>query len=460
MGTPKTAYGAYNVWLKGTKADLSPIEREAGVAKFIRTTSGNNGYFLDSDIVGDDQSAAVAKVKALFKLDRLESIKADGITGFIGQIECDSTGIPIGPNARYHRAYNAVTRNRYSGIVDQVKDALGNIKYYHYFNDAGLNTTGWITLGPYSPNVEPDLLNHGVKLSAIIYAAFYSGQNKWGFRMKANGTDHPENPVNYSENTYTTVYQETMGINTVRTLNQTPITVDRNYMLIAPNKYLTQIYIENEEGIVEEQMWEVMMLPYERAVSFGETLTEAAASGSSNRWFNTTTLIWKDAITGNPADATTSMSMVATNQGMTIPAAPGYYMFTEVINNRRGYVHVIAGGLIDGWNEPTLESPTDGYDLSQLRTPTPYYGFFGSSTSNEDRKGFAYDSAVMNGFVDPIGTLYQDQETLLMYTGEYPSPSFPTPGYYILSEGYPEDPVGTCGYYRIGTGGVIQEPIE
>jgi len=459
MGAPKTAYGAYNIWLSGTKADLTPIEREFAVAKFIRITSGRNGYFLDSDIVGSDQSAAVAKVKKIFKLDRLESIKADGITGFIGQIECDVDGNPIGPNVKYHRVFNAITKNRYSGMVDMVKDALGNVKYYQYFNDAGLNNIGEITLGPYSPNVEPDLINHGVKLSAIIESAFYSGQNKWGFMMRANGTEHPENPVNYSETDYTTVYQESMGINTVRTLDRTPIPLDLNYPLIAPNKYLTRIFTENEEGGYYEQMWEVMMLPYEREVSFGETLIEAATSLGSNRWFNTTTLIWKDAITGNPADINTSMSMLATNQGMTIPAAPGYYMFTDVLNNRRGYVHVIAGGLIDAWDEPTIDNPTGGYNLAQLRAPIYYYGFMGSSTTNESRKSIAYDNAVANGFINPIGTLYQDQEDLKIYTGQFPSLDFPTAGYYILSEGYPEDPVGTCGYFRLNSYGIIQEPI-
>lgn len=117
MAAPKSAYGKYNIWIKGEKSDGSLIERESGVAKFLKTTASNKGYFVDSDIVGNDQSLAVAKVKALFKLDRLASIKADGITGFIRQIECESDGTPKGLKATFHKDYTAEVDNRYSGYA-------------------------------------------------------------------------------------------------------------------------------------------------------------------------------------------------------------------------------------------------------------------------------------------------------------------------------------------------------
>lgn len=456
MGAPKTAYGAYNIWLTGTKEDTTPISREFGVAKFIRTTSGNNGYFLDSDIVGEDQSLAVAKVKSIFKLDRLESIKADGISGFIGQVRCDVNGVPIGPNAIYHRDFTDVIKNRYSGLIDTVKDINGDVKYYHYFNDAGLNTKGDIIPGNW-PNVKTALLNHGVLVTATVKAAFYSGQNKWGFKMKADGTDHPENAANYSEAAYTTVYQETIGINTTKVLNDTLVVADQEYILLAPNKYLTSMYITNEEGTYEVEMFRVRILPYLRRASFGNTLIEASQSVARDWYFNSSTLIWKDAITGNPADINTSMSLVASNLGMTSIGPDGFYMFSESDETPgyRGYVQV-ENGVITGWNEPSILDPTGGFNLQQVRSLGYYYGF------HHRLLAAAYDTAENNAF-EIMGSYYSDKEDLKIYSAQSPSNYHPGTGYYILSPGVGEtmeEKLATCGYMRLDNDGNILSSSE
>lgn len=249
MGAPKTAYGAYNIWLTGTKADTTPINIESGVAKFIRITSGNNGYFLDSDIVGNDQSLAVAKVKDLFKLDRLVTIQADGVTGFIGQVECDSNGVPIGVNATFHRDYTETQKNRYFGIIDTVKDAFGNVKYYRYFNDAGLNVKG--TVPSYS--AKSDLGHNGIKITAVYKSAFYARTTDFGFYFKAN-----ENPEEFQRS-----FLSTIGINTSRQItDREEPTVPSGGNLVAGDTLYIAPYIQNEEGIKKYDFIAIDIIPY------------------------------------------------------------------------------------------------------------------------------------------------------------------------------------------------------
>lgn len=433
MGASKLAYIPKTATIEGLDLSLQSIVLDSFIAKFIYHVPPISGYFNQSD----SDATKKANILSIFYLDEIQTVRTfDGTnyrSGFLGLV------IVGGENAAFHKS------TRFSG-----KRLRTTVYIYEFLNDAGLNTLGNIIPGTW-PNVIADLLNNSIKITSIIKSAFYSANNKWGVKMKCIGIqDHPENPANYTESTFTTVHEETIGLNTTKTLTEYPINVGE-YFLIAPNRYEVKHYITNDEGTTERDMWTVTMNLYLRSCSFGSTLIEASLSSPIDRYFNATTLIWKDAITGNPADIGVSMSCVFSNEGGTIPVIDGFYMFAESYNNHKGYVEVSGGnGQIIGWDEPSETNPGGGFDLGTLRATIAYYGV--ASNLN-----VAYGAAVANGFVDPAGYMYEENidGVVTMFSGQKPSIARKPAGYYILAEGYGENPVETCGWVQLNSSGVV-----
>ena len=212
------------------------------------------------------------------------------------------------------------------------------------------------------------------------------------------------------------------------------------------------MYITNEEGTYETEMFRVLILPYKRRAAYGATPLEASLSIPQDWYFNSTTIVWKDAITGNPADIGVSMSLVASNLGMTSIYLDGIYMFTESdeFPGYRGYVEV-ENGVITGWVEPSLLDPKAGFSTRQIRALGYYYGF------EQHLLSAAYYRAENNAF-DVAGTYYTDNEDLKIYSAQSPSNDHPGTGYYILSPGVGEtmeEKLATCGYMRLDNDGNI-----
>lgn len=269
MAAPKSAYGEYNVWIKGKKSDGSPIERESGVAKFFKTTASNRGYFVDSDIVGDDQSLAVAKVKALFKLDRLASIKADGITGFIGQIRCNSDGTPIGINAGYHKDYSATVGNRYSGVIDTVKDEVGGVKYYHYLNDGGLNRRGDLSINTLIDTAKPYTEGNGFKITATYNSSFYNYTEEHGILWRKQGE-----PTYIKAPTFGPIGAGKSSIKVDYIADVDPMDLD--HIIIAGNYYEILAYIQNSEGTIVGDLNTVLANAILMQLNYAAVLTPQA----------------------------------------------------------------------------------------------------------------------------------------------------------------------------------------
>lgn len=258
MASPKSAYGKYNVMVKGLSVLGSEIEREMGVAKFLKNTNGYNGYFNLTDIVGDDQSIAVNKIKLLFKLDRLGSVNAEGISGFIGQIECESDGTPKGLNATFHKDYTAEVDNRYSGLLNKVKDEFGIEKYYHYLNDAGLNRKGECYLTD-----TPALWSNYVRLVGRFESSMYNTSTAYGFNLNENSRNYTLLPQNRFV-TETALFIENLNVNT-------------------GDNITVNTYITNSEGTwpstqlslqVEEPIWATT-----------GTLSNGGTSGGGTIWY-------------------------------------------------------------------------------------------------------------------------------------------------------------------------------
>lgn len=440
MGASKLAYIPKTATLQGLDLSLQPVTVDVFVAKFLYHVPPISGYFNQSD----SDSVKRSNILALFYLDEIQAIKTfDGTNyrvGFVGMV------IVGGTNAAFHKS------TRFSGC--RPKNTSSN---FEYLNDAGLNTLGNIIPGAW-PNVIADLLNNSIKLTSIIKSAFYTANNKWGVKMKCIGIqDHPENPANYTESVFTTVHEKTIGLNTTLTLTEYPVNVG-DYYLVAPNRYEVRHYITNDEGTTERDMWTVTMNLYGRSCTFGSTLIEASTPGyiANTRYFNAVTLIWKDAITGNPADATTPMTYLFTDLAGSNVAPDGFYMFAEIYNNHRGYVQVSGGnGGIVGWDEPTPDHPDGGFDLGSLRLEIPYYGYGNTIV-------VAYADAESNGFVTPKGFMYEENidGVVTMFAGQVPSTTRKGAGYYILSEGYGEFPYETCGWVRLSSSGVVIDSSE
>lgn len=428
-----------NIWpalfLQSTVPTVSDLER-------------SNGYFNAADIppIASDWVEALRKIKLIFKLDMIFQWQGnvDGTikSGFIGAC------IDNSPNAVYHKS------TRFSG-----KYIKYNGNSYNLFNDSGLNTMGDIIPGTW-PNVYSNLVAGGIKITSTVIAAFYVFDHKWGIRMKCIGIqDHPENAANYTESNFTNVFEIPMQKNTISVLNQYPVNVG-NYYLIAPNRYEVKQYITNDEGTIEKDLWTVTMALYSRKCGYSNSSLEEAIRASigtdSNYYFNTNTLVWKDMVTGNPLDDTVSLSIVSQDSGGNIPAPSGYYVFQEIYNNRRGYVQVSGeSGQIVGWSEPSADTPTEGFDLTTLRSAITYFGFRASNVESSINLEFAYNQAVQNEWT-VIGTIYSSYDGIYHYVAESGG-QFASNGYYVVGYGYD---LATTGWMRLYNGQVVESSMN
>lgn len=433
MGASKLAYIPKTATLKGLDLSLQPVTVDVFVAKFLYHVPPISGYFNQAD----SDSVKRSNILALFYLDEIQAIETfDGTNyrvGFVGMV------IVGGDKAAFHKS------TRFSGC--RPKNTSSN---FEYLNDAGLNTLGNIIPGAW-PNVIADLLNNSIKLTSIIKSAFYTANNKWGVKMKCIGIqDHPENPANYTESVFTTVHEKTIGLNTTLTLTEHPVNVG-NYYLVAPNRYEVKHYITNDEGTTERDMWTVTMNLYGRNCTFGSTLIEASTPGAigSIRYLNSKTLVRKSDITGNPDDINIILSSLFSDIAGSNVVPDGFYMFTEIYNNHRGYIQIL-GGVMVGFDEPTPDNPNGGFDLGTLRLEIPYYGYGNTIV-------VAYADALSNGFITPKGFMYEENVggVVTMFAGQVPSTTRKGAGYYILSEGYGEFPYETCGWVRLNSSGVV-----
>ena len=434
MAASLLAYIPKTATAKGLDIASNPLTVDVFVGKFLYHVPPISGYFNQTD----SDATKKANILALFYLDEIQPIKTfDGTNyriGFIGLV------LQGGTNEQFHKS------TRFSGCFD-----VNGANWYQYMNDAGLNTKGNIIPAAW-PNTFSDLLAGGIKISSTVVSAFYTAKNRWGVRMKCIGVqDHPENPASYTESVFTTVHEESIGLNTTKIYTQHPVNVG-DYILLAPNRYEVKHYITNDEGTIERDMWTVTMALYGRQCGFGTSLIEASLAGTGTTyWLNSTTLIWKDAITGNPADVTISLSILTQNEGGTITAPDGYYMFPEVYNNHRGYVQVTGGsGQITAWDEPSPSNPNGGFDLGNIRPEVPYYG-------SGNTLVVAYGAAEAHGFVTPLAILYEEiiDGVVVMFTGQSPSTSRAGAGYYILSPGTGGFPYENCGWIRLNSSGVV-----
>ena len=218
-------------------------------------------------------------------------------------------------------------------------------------------------------------------------------------------------------------------------------------------RYEVKHYITNDEDTIERDMWTVTMNLYGRNCTFGSTLIEASTPGAigSIRYLNSETLVRKSDITGNPDDINIILSSLFSDIAGSNVVPDGFYMFTEIYNNHRGYVQVSGGnGGIVGWDEPTPDNPNGGFDLGTFRLKILYYGY-------GDTIVVASTDAESNGFVTPKDFMYEENVdgVVTMFAGQVPYTTGKGAGYYILREGYGEFPYETCKYVKLNSDGLV-----
>ena len=210
--------------------------RDLFVAKFLQNTTpdAGDGYFNAADIppTAADHTAAINKIKQIFKLDLLIAIHTPDGAGFIGAVLEGST------NSLYHKS------TRFSGVPIP-KGVSGGTVQHILLNDAGLNTLGDVdinsVLGSDSQTKDDQPANYPPRINnTVVYitfkSAFYVSTSAMALLMK-----------NENDNNYTTV--QSFG-----TLAQRQVLAVKSAVVDAITKsgeHIFKALITNDEGTIE-----------------------------------------------------------------------------------------------------------------------------------------------------------------------------------------------------------------